>query len=59
MKELNIVQDNVSLVFEGNKIHLSRPTENQNEILECKNSMEIINNTIEETRKTIKENQKK
>ena len=51
MKELNVVSSNVSLVFDGNKIQVSKPTENQDKILECENSIEIIKNNIEKKRK--------
>ena len=58
MKKLNLVKENVSFVLTDDKIYLSKPSENQNKILECENSIEIINKEINKTNKMIKENQK-
>lgn len=58
MKKLNLVKENVSFVFTDDKVYLSKPSENQNKILECENSIEIINKEINKTNKMIKENQK-
>lgn len=59
MKKLNIVKENVSMVFDGeNKIYITKPTENQTKILECENTIELIEKEIDKANKQIKENQK-